>query len=115
MNGQDGSEKSVEEAEGHFGEVILETKEESEDQDVLQIFGQTLLVRASILLGKSLYNQALELGQQALAVFSAVSGYIDFRNACSLLSRIHRAMGDSNQADEYERRAEEYFRLEGIQ
>ncbi|MGQ4912519.1 MAG: hypothetical protein ACP6KW_10155 [Candidatus Thorarchaeota archaeon] len=147
MNGQDGSEKSVEEAEAalhhaeesgnrlqilrarlslgiallnagrigeaerHFGEVILETKDESEDPDILQVFGQTLLVRANILMGKSLYNQALELGLQALGVLSDASGYVDLRNACSLLSRTYRAMGDSKQADEYERRSQEYSRL----
>ncbi len=44
-------------AEAHFGAIITEGME-NDDKDLKQVVGWALLVRANILKGKSLYNQA---------------------------------------------------------
>ncbi len=96
------------EAESHFTDIILQTQDEIENKDVIQLYGWTLIVRVNILLGKSLYNQAKELANQALGVLSSISNYAGLRTACSLLSRIYQNEGNIEKSKSYSERSEEY-------
>ncbi|TET12437.1 MAG: hypothetical protein E3J86_00195 [Candidatus Thorarchaeota archaeon] len=96
------------EAESHFTDIILQTQDEIENKDVIKIYGWTLIVRVNILLGKSLYNQAKELANQALGVLSSISNYAGLRTACSLLSRIYQNEGNIEKSKSYSERSEEY-------
>jgi len=99
------------EAESHFTEIILQTQDESENNDMIQVYGWTLIVRVDILLGKSLYNQAKELANQALGVLSGINNYAGLRTACSLLSRIYQSEGNIEKSESYKERSEQYANL----
>ena len=99
------------EAESHFTDIILQTQDEIENKDVIQIYGWTLIVRVNILIGKSLYNQAEELANQALGVLSGISNYAGLRTVCSLLSRIYQSEGNIEKSDLYRERSDEYDNL----
>ncbi len=98
-------------AESHFTDIILQTKDESEDRDVIQVYGWTLIVRVNILLGKSLYSQAKEIASQAIGVLSGIENYAGLRTAYSLLSRIYQIEGDTKMADQSREQAESYAKL----
>jgi tetratricopeptide (TPR) repeat protein len=99
------------ESESHFTDIILQTQDESENKDVLQVYGWTLIVRVNILLGKSLYNQAKELANEALGVLSGIENYAGLRTICSLLSRIYQIEGNTEKSDHYKQRSEDYAGL----
>ena len=99
------------EAEGYFTDIILQTQDETENKDVIQVYGWTLIVRVNILLGKSLYNQAKELANLALGVLSGIQNYAGLQTACSLLARIHQIEGDVEKFDLFKQRSEDYARL----
>lgn len=99
------------EAESHFTNVVLKAQDETENKDVIQIYGWTLIVRVNILLGKSLYDQAKELANQALGILSGISNYAGLRAACSLLSRIYQNEGNIEKSEMYMQRSDEYARL----
>ena len=99
------------ESEEYFTEIILQTRDETENEDIIQVYGWTLIVRVNILLGKSLYNQAKELAMHALGVLSGIGNYAGLRTSCSLLSHIYFAEGDLDNGELYKHRAEDYARL----
>jgi tetratricopeptide (TPR) repeat protein len=99
------------EAESHFTDIILQTQDETENKDVIQIYGWTLIVRVNILLGKSLYNQAKELANQALGVLSGITNYAGLRTAYSLLSRIYQNEGNIEKSEMYRQKSDEYDKL----
>ena len=102
---------NLSDAESHFTDIILQTQDETENKDVIQIYGWTLIVRVNILLGKSLYNQAKELANQALGVLSGIKNYAGLRTACSLLSRIYQIEGNIETSESYKKRSEDYADL----
>jgi tetratricopeptide (TPR) repeat protein len=98
-------------AEKHFGEIIIQTRNEEDNHDIIQIYGWTLIVRVNILLGKSLYNQAEELALKALGVLRRIKNYAGLRTASSLLSKTYQSIGDSEKARFYQDEAEKYAKL----
>ena len=99
------------EAESHFTDIILQAQDETENKDIIQIYGWTLIVRVNILLGKSLYNQAKELANQALGVLSSITNYAGLRTAYSLLSRIYQNEGNIEKSEMYTQKSDEYDKL----
>ncbi|MGY5859400.1 MAG: hypothetical protein RTU63_08515 [Candidatus Thorarchaeota archaeon] len=97
-------------AESYFTDIILQTQDETDNHDVIQVYGWTLIVRVNILLGKSLNNQAKELALQSLGVLSGIKNYAGQRTACALLSRIYQIEGDDEQSNLYRERSEDYAR-----
>lgn len=101
----------LDEAESHFTEIIKQTQDETDDKDVIQVYGWTLIVRVNILLGKSLYNQARELTNQALGVLGGIDNYAGLRTTYSLLSQLSQIEGDSKKSDLYRKKSEDYAEL----
>ena len=99
------------ESESHFTDIILQTQDETDDKDVIQVYGWTLIVRVNILLVKSLYDQSKELANQALGVLSGIENYAGLRTICSLLSRIYQIEGNTEKSDLYKQRSEDYAGL----
>ncbi len=99
------------ESEEYFTDIILQTQDETENKDIIQVYGWTLIVRVNILLGKSLYNQAKELALQALGVLSGIGNYAGLRTVCSLLSHIHFGEGNMENGELYKQRSEDYARM----
>ena len=102
---------NIPDAESHFTDIILQTQDETKNRDVIQVYGWTLIVRVNILLGKSLYNQARELANQALGTLSGIKNYAGLRTACSLLSRIYQIEGNAAESELYRQRSEDYAEL----
>ena len=98
-------------AERFFTDIILETKDESQNRDVIQVYGWTLIVRVNILLGKSLYSQAKELANRALSVLSGIENYAGLRTVHSLLARIYQIEGNMEDAKSHIRLSEQYADL----
>jgi tetratricopeptide (TPR) repeat protein len=99
------------EAEKYFAAIITDTRDESEDRDVIQVYGWTLIVRVNILLGKSLYSQAEELAKHALGVLGRIDNYAGLRTANGLLARIYEAKGEQEEAKSCRESAEYYAEL----
>ena len=99
------------EAESNFEDIIIQTQDETDDKDVIQVYGWTLIVRVNILLGKSLYNQAKELANQALRVLSGIENYAGLRTVHSLLSQIYEIEGDITNAESHREASQKYGTL----
>jgi tetratricopeptide (TPR) repeat protein len=99
------------EAERHFTDIILQTQDETEDKDVIQVYGWALIVRVNILLGKNLYSQAKELADQALRVLSGIENYAGLRTAHSLLARIYEIEGDTANTKFHRQSFQKYEKL----
>lgn len=99
------------EAEKHFSAIIIDTRDETEDNDIIQVFGWTLIVRVNILIAKSLYNQAEELAKKALGALSGIKNYAGLRTANILLARIYEEKEEPERAKSCRERAEHYAKL----
>jgi len=101
----------LQDAESHITDIILQTQDETENKDVIQVYGWTLIVRVNIYLGKSLYNQAKEIANHAVEVLSGIENYAGLRTVCSLLSRVYQIEGDNEKAEDYRERSADYGKL----
>lgn len=99
----------VGEAESHFSDIIKGGLE-SENGDMKQVVGWTLLVRANILKGKSLYDQALHVAKDAVAILSSIDNYAGLARTYSFLSSLYDAQGEQGQARKCKDMSEEFDR-----
>jgi tetratricopeptide (TPR) repeat protein len=104
------NEGKLPEAESHFGDIIKEGLD-SEDPDMKQVTGWALLVRVNILMGKSLYNQALIVAQDAAGILSGINNYAGLANAYSLISKLHFAEGNPDQGEEAKSMSESFSKM----
>jgi tetratricopeptide (TPR) repeat protein len=95
-------------AEKQWSRVFKLAEGMDEDKDMQQVVGWTLIVRANVLLGKSLYNQALELAHRGNSVLRDLNNYAGLAAAKAVLSRIHAALGDTEISERCKVLAEEY-------
>ena len=84
-------------AESYFGDIIKEGMD-SDDSDLKQVVGWTLLVRANILKGKSLYNQALIVAEDAAGVLAGIENYAGLAQIYSLIAALQNEMGNPEEA-----------------
>ncbi|MFW9850348.1 MAG: hypothetical protein ACFFF4_14545 [Candidatus Thorarchaeota archaeon] len=92
------NEGNLPDAEFHFGEIIKDGID-SDESEMKQVVGWTLLVRANILKGKSLYNQALIVAQDAASVLSGIDNYAGLSQVYSLISKLHYDVGNPDDAE----------------
>ncbi len=86
------------EAENQFTDII-KGGIESENRDMQQVVGWTLLVRANILKGKSLYDQALSVAQDAAGILSSIDNYAGLRQIYSLISVLYLDLGNKDESE----------------
>ncbi len=96
------------EAEEQFSRVILMAEEHPDNEDIQQVLGWAFLVRAHILLGKSLYDQAIHVLKEAIAVLAPIKNYAGLARANKLMAQTYTSLGDKPSADECRARAKEY-------
>jgi tetratricopeptide (TPR) repeat protein len=101
----------INDAERLFADIILHTKDEFQNREVIQVYGWTLIVRVNVLLGKSLYSQAQELANQALDVLSGIENYAGLRTVHSLLARIYQLESKMEDAESHARLSDHYADL----
>jgi len=85
-------------AEAQFTDII-KGGIDSENSDMQQVVGWTLLVRANILKGKSLYDQALYVAQDAAGILSSIDNYAGLRQIYSLISMLHLDLGNKDESE----------------
>jgi tetratricopeptide (TPR) repeat protein len=85
------------EAEVQFTDII-KGGIENENRDMQQVVGWTLFVRANILKGKSLYDQALSVAQDAVGILSSIDNYAGLRQVYSIISMIYLDLGNKDES-----------------
>ena len=85
------------EAEIQFTDII-KGRIESENSDMQQVVGWTLIVRTSILKGKSLYDQALSVAHDAVGILSNIDNYAGLRQVYSLISALYLDLGNKDES-----------------
>ena len=98
----------IPEGEEQFSRVILMAEEHSDNEEIQQVLGWTFIVRGHILQGKSLYDQAIHVLKEAIAVLAPIENYAGLAKANKLMARLYASLGDSSSAKECRTRAKEY-------
>ncbi|MFW9908459.1 MAG: hypothetical protein ACFFEF_07780 [Candidatus Thorarchaeota archaeon] len=101
------NEEQLSDAELYLGEIITEGID-SIEEDMLQVVGWALLVRASILKGKSLYNQALLVAHDAAGILSGIGNYAGLAQVYSLIAKLQMDVGNPEEAKTAEEMSESY-------
>lgn len=96
------------EAEEQFSRVILMAEEHPDNKEIQKVLGGTFIVRAHILQGKSIYDQALHILKEAITVLSPVEDHAGLAQANKLLAQIYSGLGDKPSSDQCRARAKEY-------
>jgi tetratricopeptide (TPR) repeat protein len=95
-------------AEEHFAQILTNWLD-SENSDLQQVVGWTLLVRGHILNAKSLYTQAIKVLQDADTVLASIGNYAGMAKAYDLMSEVYLNLGDSDMSDECRTKSREYL------
>ena len=103
------SKGRVPEAEDQFRQ-IHKLSQEDKSEDMQQVLGWMFIVRTHILLGKSLYNQALAIAEHAAGILASIKNYAGLAAANKALARVHESLGNSSKAEECRRIAESFER-----
>ena len=98
----------IPEAEERFRRVFALAEDMDDNRDMQQTLGWTLIVRTNILLGKSLYNQACSVIEDAIGILSSIDNYAGLRVAYRLLSKTQQILGDDKEAEISLQLAEKY-------
>ena len=102
------SEGKLPQAEEQFTRVIKLAEANKDNEEMEKVLGETYLVRGNILMGKSLYDQAVYLLELAIAKFIKFSNYNRLASAHRVLSKAYLSLGDSGKAKEMEDTAKYY-------
>jgi tetratricopeptide (TPR) repeat protein len=84
-------------AEEQFRRIFKLAEGYDVNRDMQQVLGWTLVVRSNVLMGKSLYNQALELAKQAAGILVSIENYTGMVAANRALANAYRALGNNEQ------------------
>jgi tetratricopeptide (TPR) repeat protein len=87
------------EAERQWHRVFQLAEGHDDDRDMQQVVGWTLIVRSNVLMGKSLYKQALALALKAAGILSSIDNYIGMAAANRALANAYRALGNNEQVE----------------
>lgn len=95
-------------AEEHFARILTNWLD-SDNRDLQQVVGWTLLVRGHILNAKSLYTQAIKVLQDANTVLTSIGNYAGMARAYDLMSNVYLNLGDSDMSHECRTKSSEYL------
>jgi tetratricopeptide (TPR) repeat protein len=95
-------------AEEQFAQILTRWLD-SDNSDLQQVVGWTLLVRGHILNAKSLYSQAIVVLQHAESILTAIGNYAGLAKAYDLMSEVYLNLGDSDMSDECRTKSSEYL------
>ena len=78
---------------------VFKLAEGNDDRDMQQVLGWTLVVRSNILMGKSLYNQALALALEASGILGSIDNYAGLTATNRVLANAYRALGNMEEVE----------------
>ncbi len=102
------SDSKLPAAEEQFARIIKMAKPEKTNDELQKVLGEAYLIRGNILMGKSLYSQAVYLLDLAIALFSKFKNYNRLASAHRVLSKAYMSLGDTPKAEEAEKMAKFY-------
>jgi len=95
-------------AESQWVRLLLLAEEYPSDKEMQRVVGLTLIVRGHVLNGKSLYNQAARVLEDAYSTLASVGDYFGCSSACDLLTEIYLKLEAPDKAETFRSKAEEY-------
>jgi tetratricopeptide (TPR) repeat protein len=95
-------------AERQWVRLLLLAEEYPDDKEMQTVVGQTLVVRGHVLNGKSLYDQAARVLEDAYSTLLQVGDYFGCVSACNLLADIYTKLDSPDKASTYQSKAEEF-------
>ncbi len=102
------NEGDITNAERQWVRLLLLAEEYPEDKEMQNVVGWTLIVRGHVLNGKSLYNQAAIVLEDAYATLVRVGDYFGCVSACDLLAEMYLKLESPEKADTYKAKADEF-------
>ena len=93
-------------AERQWVRLLLLAEEYPEDKEMQTVVGQTLVVRGHVLIGKSLYDQAARVLEDAYSTLSYVGDHFGCASACDLLVDAYTRLESPDKAATYRSKAE---------
>jgi tetratricopeptide (TPR) repeat protein len=94
-------------AERQWVRLLLLAEEYPSDNEMQVVVGWTLVVRGHVLNGKSLYNQATRILEDAYATFVSFGDSFGCAAACDLLADVYVKLDAPEKAETYRAKAEE--------
>jgi tetratricopeptide (TPR) repeat protein len=98
----------VNSAERQWVRLLLLAEESPDDKGIQNVVGLTLVVRGHVLNGKSLYNQAARVLEDAYTTLLHVSDYFGCVSACDLLAEVYSKLDAPDKAGTYMSKADEF-------
>jgi tetratricopeptide (TPR) repeat protein len=102
------SEGKLPQAEMQFTRIIKLADKHKENEEFQKILAETYLVRGNILMGKSLYSQAVYLLELAISLFSKFKNNKRLASAHRVLSKAYLSLDNNKKAEEMEKMAKYY-------
>ncbi|MFW9963079.1 MAG: hypothetical protein ACFFCX_05935 [Candidatus Sifarchaeia archaeon] len=94
-------------AERQWVRLLLLAEEYPKDREMQNVVGLTLLVRGHVLNGKSLYEHAARVLEDAYATLVDAGDYFGCASACDLLTSVYLKLDAPEKAETYRSKAEE--------
>ena len=94
-------------AERQWVRLLLLAEEYPEDREMQNVVGWTLIVRGHVLNGKSLYEQAARVLEDAYTTLVSGGDYFGCASACDLLAVVYIKLEAPEKADTYKSKSEE--------
>jgi hypothetical protein len=98
---------AVANAQRQWVRLLLLAEEHPDDKEMQNVVGWTLVVRGHVLNGKSLYNQAARVLEDAYSTLVYVGDYFGCASACDLLADVYSKLESPEKADTYKSKADE--------
>ncbi|MHA2024674.1 MAG: hypothetical protein ACW98U_02140 [Candidatus Thorarchaeota archaeon] len=95
-------------AERQWVRLLLLAEAHPDDKEMQNVVGWTLVVRGHVLNGKSLYNQAARVLEDAYATLVHVGDYFGCVSACDLLADVYSKLDSPEKAGTYKSKADEF-------
>lgn len=95
-------------AERQWVRLLLLAEEYPEDNEMQNVVGWTLVVRGHVLNGKSLYNQAARVLEDAYTTLVHVADYFGCVSACDLLAEVYLKLESPEKSETYKVKADEF-------
>ncbi len=95
-------------AERQWVRLLLLAEEYPKDNEMKNVVGLTLVVRGHVLNGKSLYNQAVRVLEDAYTTLVDVGDYFGCVSACDLLAEIYLKLDSPEKSETYKAKATEF-------
>lgn len=101
-------EGNIPQAEMQFTRVNKLAEENKENSEIQQVLAWAYIVRGHILMGKSLYDQAVHVLEEAIAICMSIENYAGLAAANRVLINAYKSLSETKKAEEAKQSADFY-------